>query len=148
MAKVGITDTILRDAHQSQAATRMRFSQMEPAFEKLDKVGYFSLECWGGARFDSCLRFLNEDRWDRLRKLRTKKGLPLAACLPPILVNAVIVGAEVTYIFMPETASLGMLAFNMLTVGIGQAISVGILGIALVRVIEKTPALKRIFTEW
>ena len=45
MAKVGITDTILRDAHQSQAATRMRFSQMEPAFEKLDKVGYFSLEC-------------------------------------------------------------------------------------------------------
>lgn len=52
MAKVGITDTILRDAHQSQAATRMRFSQMEPAFEKLDKVGYFSLECWGGATFD------------------------------------------------------------------------------------------------
>ena len=74
MAKVGITDTILRDAHQSQAATRMRFSQMEPAFEKLDKVGYFSLECWGGATFDSCLRFLNEDPWERLRKLR--KGLP------------------------------------------------------------------------
>lgn len=84
----------------------------------------------------------------RLRKLRTKKGLPLAACLPPILVNAVVVGAEVTYIFMPETASLGMLAFNMLTVGIGQAISVGILGVALVRVIEKTSALHRIFTEW
>ena len=74
MAKVGITDTILRDAHQSQAATRMRFSQMEPAFEKLDKVGYFSLECWGGATFDSCLRFLNEDPWERLRTLR--KGLP------------------------------------------------------------------------
>ena len=74
MAKVGITDTILRDAHQSQAATRMRFSQMEPAFEKLDKVGYFSLECWGGATFDSCLRFLNEDPWERLRKLR--KALP------------------------------------------------------------------------
>ena len=74
MAKVGITDTILRDAHQSQAATRMRFSQMEPAFDKLDKVGYFSLECWGGATFDSCLRFLNEDPWERLRKLR--KGLP------------------------------------------------------------------------
>ena len=84
----------------------------------------------------------------RLRKVRTKKGLPLAACLPPVLVNAVVVGAEITYIFMPETASLPMLAFNMLTVGIGQAISVGILGVALVRVIEKTPALKRIFTEW
>ncbi|NLI20704.1 MAG: oxaloacetate decarboxylase subunit alpha [Clostridiales bacterium] len=74
MAKVGITDTILRDAHQSQAATRMRTSQMVPAFENLDKVGYFSLECWGGATFDSCLRFLNEDPWERLRTLR--KGLP------------------------------------------------------------------------
>ncbi len=74
MSKVGITDTILRDAHQSQAATRMRISQMEPAFEKLDKVGYFSLECWGGATFDTCLRFLNEDPWERLRTLR--KGLP------------------------------------------------------------------------
>ncbi|MEA4999048.1 MAG: pyruvate carboxylase subunit B [Candidatus Limiplasma sp.] len=74
MPKVGITDTILRDAHQSQAATRMRISQMEPAFEQLDKVGYFSLECWGGATFDTCLRFLNEDPWERLRTLR--KGLP------------------------------------------------------------------------
>ena len=74
MAKVGITDTILRDAHQSQAATRMRTSQMVPAFEMLDKVGYYSLECWGGATFDSCLRFLNEDPWERLRTLR--KGLP------------------------------------------------------------------------
>ncbi len=74
MGKVGITDTILRDAHQSQAATRMRTSQMIPAFENLNKVGYFSLECWGGATFDSCLRFLNEDPWERLRTLR--KGLP------------------------------------------------------------------------
>lgn len=74
MAKLGITDTILRDAHQSQAATRMRISQMKPAFEMLDKVGYFSLECWGGATFDSCLRFLNEDPWERLRTLR--KGMP------------------------------------------------------------------------
>ncbi|MCL1855059.1 MAG: oxaloacetate decarboxylase subunit alpha [Clostridia bacterium] len=74
MPKVGITDTILRDAHQSQAATRMRISQMIPAFERLDRVGYFSLECWGGATFDSCLRFLNEDPWERLRTLR--KGLP------------------------------------------------------------------------
>ncbi len=74
MAKVKITDTILRDAHQSQAATRMRLDEMLPACEMLDKVGYFSLECWGGATFDSCLRFLNEDPWERLRKLR--KALP------------------------------------------------------------------------
>ena len=61
MPKVGITDTILRDAHQSQAATRMRISQMTPAFERLDKVGYYSLECWGDATFDSYLHFLNKD---------------------------------------------------------------------------------------
>ncbi len=72
--KVLITDTILRDAHQSQAATRMRLDEMLPACEMLDKVGYYSLECWGGATFDSCLRFLNEDPWERLRQLR--KALP------------------------------------------------------------------------
>lgn len=72
--KILITDTILRDAHQSQAATRMRTSDMLPACEILDSIGYWSLECWGGATFDSCLRFLNEDPWDRLRKL--KKALP------------------------------------------------------------------------
>ncbi len=74
MAKVKITDTILRDGHQSQAATRMRTDEMLPACEKLDKVGYFSLECWGGATYDACIRFLNEDPWERLRKLR--KALP------------------------------------------------------------------------
>ena len=74
MAKVKITDTILRDAHQSQAATRMRIEEMLPICPQLDKVGYYSLECWGGATFDSCLRFLNEDPWERLRKLR--KALP------------------------------------------------------------------------
>lgn len=72
--KVMIMDTILRDAHQSQAATRMRVEDMFPACEILDSIGYYSLECWGGATFDSCLRFLNEDPWDRLRKLR--KALP------------------------------------------------------------------------
>ena len=72
--KLFITDTILRDAHQSQAATRMRVEDMLPACEILDSIGYWSLECWGGATFDSCLRFLNEDPWDRLRKLR--KALP------------------------------------------------------------------------
>ena len=70
MAKVQITETILRDAHQSQAATRMRTDEMLPVADKLDKVGYWSLEAWGGATFDSCLRFLNEDPWERLRKIR------------------------------------------------------------------------------
>ncbi|MBR5718321.1 MAG: oxaloacetate decarboxylase subunit alpha [Clostridia bacterium] len=74
MAKLLVTDTILRDAHQSQAATRMRIEDMLPACELLDSVGYWSLECWGGATFDSCLRFLNEDPWERLRTLR--KALP------------------------------------------------------------------------
>ncbi len=74
MGKVLITDTILRDAHQSQAATRMRLDEMLPACEILDSIGYYSLEAWGGATFDTCLRFLNEDPWDRLRALR--KALP------------------------------------------------------------------------
>ncbi len=69
-----ITDTILRDAHQSQAATRMRLSDMLPACELLDNMGYWSLECWGGATFDACMRFLNEDPWERLRALR--KAMP------------------------------------------------------------------------
>jgi len=72
--KLFITDTILRDAHQSQAATRMKLEDMLPACEILDKVGFWSLECWGGATFDSCMRFLNEDPWERLRTL--KKALP------------------------------------------------------------------------
>jgi len=70
MGKVGITDTILRDAHQSQAATRMRTSEMLPMAAELNAAGYWSLEMWGGATFDSCLRFLNEDPWERLRQLR------------------------------------------------------------------------------
>ncbi len=65
-----IMDTILRDAHQSQAATRMRTEQMVPVLEQLDEVGYYSLEGWGGATFDTCMRFLNEDPWERLRTLR------------------------------------------------------------------------------
>ncbi|MCF0135637.1 MAG: oxaloacetate decarboxylase subunit alpha [Lachnospiraceae bacterium] len=69
-----ITDTILRDAHQSQAATRMKLEDMLPACEILDSIGYWSLECWGGATFDSCMRFLNEDPWERLRALR--KAMP------------------------------------------------------------------------
>ena len=69
-----ITDTILRDAHQSQAATRMKIEDMVPILPVLDSIGYWSLECWGGATFDVCMRFLNEDPWERLRTL--KKGLP------------------------------------------------------------------------
>ena len=72
--KLFITDTILRDAHQSQAATRMRIEDMIPMLEELDKVGYWSVECWGGATFDACMRFLNEDPWERLRTI--KKHMP------------------------------------------------------------------------
>ncbi|MCD8248849.1 MAG: oxaloacetate decarboxylase subunit alpha [Lachnospiraceae bacterium] len=69
---IKITETILRDAHQSLIATRMTTEQMLPIVEKLDQVGYHSLECWGGATFDASLRFLKEDPWDRLRKIRDK----------------------------------------------------------------------------
>ena len=67
---IKITETILRDAHQSLIATRMTTEQMLPIVDKMDKVGYHSVECWGGATFDACLRFLKEDPWERLRKLR------------------------------------------------------------------------------
>lgn len=70
--QIGITETILRDAHQSLIATRMPIEDMLPILEKLDKVGFYSLECWGGATFDACLRFLKEDPWERLRILREK----------------------------------------------------------------------------
>jgi len=70
MSKVHITDTILRDAHQSLIATRMRTEDMLPICERLDRVGFWSLEMWGGATYDACLRFLKEDPWERLRKLR------------------------------------------------------------------------------
>ncbi len=72
MAKVRITETVLRDAHQSLIATRMSSEDIMPIVEKLDNIGYHSLECWGGATFDSCLRFLNEDPWERLRNIKKK----------------------------------------------------------------------------
>jgi oxaloacetate decarboxylase alpha subunit len=68
--KVGITDTTLRDGHQSLLATRMKIEDMLPIAEKIEQVGYHSLEVWGGATFDTCMRFLNEDPWERLRTLR------------------------------------------------------------------------------
>ena len=70
MPKVHITDVILRDAHQSLIATRMRTGDMLPACERLDRIGYWSLEVWGGATFDACLRYLREDPWERLKRLR------------------------------------------------------------------------------
>ncbi|MCQ2435866.1 MAG: oxaloacetate decarboxylase subunit alpha [Clostridia bacterium] len=72
MAKVKICETVLRDSHQSLIATRMTTEQMLPILEEMDKVGYYSLEAWGGATFDACLRFLDEDPWERLRKIRDK----------------------------------------------------------------------------
>lgn len=72
MRKIGFVDTILRDAHQSLMATRMTYKDMEPALDKLDKVGYRALECWGGATFDSCIRYLNEDPWERIRNIKSR----------------------------------------------------------------------------
>ena len=70
--KIHFTETVLRDANQSLIATRMPFSDFEGILETLDKAGYYSLECWGGATFDSCLRYLSEDPWERLRKIKAK----------------------------------------------------------------------------
>ncbi len=74
MAKVKVTETVLRDAHQSLLATRMKMEEMLPILPLMDKAGFHSVECWGGATFDSCLRFLNEDPWERLRTI--KKNMP------------------------------------------------------------------------
>ncbi len=79
--KVMLTETILRDAHQSQAATRMRIDEMLPVLEQLDEIGYYSIEAWGGATFDSCLRFLNEDPWERLRTLKSHLKTPIQMLL-------------------------------------------------------------------
>ena len=73
MAKrVEITETVLRDSHQSLIATRMTTDEILPILPEMDEIGYHSLEAWGGATFDACLRFLNEDPWERLRKIRDK----------------------------------------------------------------------------
>lgn len=72
MKKVGFTETVLRDANQSLIATRLPFDKFEGILETMNKAGYYSVECWGGATFDSCLRYLNEDPWERLRKIKEK----------------------------------------------------------------------------
>jgi len=70
MGPLGITEVVLRDGHQSLLATRMRIDDMLPICEKLDQVGYWSLETWGGATFDSCIRYLGEDPWERIRQFK------------------------------------------------------------------------------
>ena len=72
MRKVQFTETVLRDANQSLIATRLPYDVYEPILEKIDQAGYYAVECWGGATFDVCLRYLNEDPWERLQKLRKK----------------------------------------------------------------------------
>ena len=71
---LGITDVVLRDAHQSILATRVRLEDMLPIAPKLDQVGFWSVESWGGATFDACIRYLGEDPWERIREL--KKAMP------------------------------------------------------------------------
>ena len=74
MKKVQFTETVLRDANQSLMATRLPYADYEPILDVMDKAGYYSVECWGGATFDSCLRYLGEDPWERLRNIR--KNMP------------------------------------------------------------------------
>ena len=69
---VQFTETVLRDANQSLIATRLPYEKFEPILETMDKAGFYSAECWGGATFNVCLRYLNEDPWERLRKIRAK----------------------------------------------------------------------------
>ncbi len=80
MKKIEITETVLRDGHQSLAATRMKTEEMLPILEQMDQAGYHSIECWGGATFDACLRFLEEDPWNRLRQLRRHKKTRSCRC--------------------------------------------------------------------
>ena len=83
-----ITETVLRDAQQSLIATRMPFDDFEAVLDEMDKAGYHSIECWGGATFDSCLRYLNEDPWERLRKIKShmkQTKLQMLITIPMIL---------------------------------------------------------------
>jgi len=115
MPQVKITDTILRDAHQSLIATRMRIEDILPICEKLDKVGFWSLEMWGGATFDACIRFLKEDPWQRLRKLR--EALPNTK-LQMLLRGQNLLGYrhysdDVVRAFVERTADNGMDIFRI-----------------------------------
>ena len=70
--KIGITEVVLRDAHQSLLATRLRYEDMEQSLKELDSIGFWSVESWGGAIFDSCIRYLGEDPWERIRNIKSK----------------------------------------------------------------------------
>ena len=70
--KIGITELVLRDAHQSLLATRLRYEDMESILSEIDSIGYWSVESWGGAIFDSCIRYLGEDPWERIRNIKLK----------------------------------------------------------------------------
>jgi pyruvate carboxylase subunit B len=115
MAKVHITDTILRDAHQSLIATRMRTEDMLPICAKLDQVGYWSLEVWGGATFDACVRFLKEDPWERLRKL--KAALPntrkCRCCCAGRTCSAIAITDDVVRAFVAKAAVNGIDVFRI-----------------------------------
>ena len=115
MDKVHITDTVLRDGHQSLIATRMRTADMLPVCAELDAVGYWSLEAWGGATYDACLRFLKEDPWERLRVLR--KALPNTP-LQMLLRGQNLLGYrhysdEVVRAFVERSASNGIDVFRI-----------------------------------
>jgi len=115
MPKINVTDTILRDAHQSLIATRMRTDDMLPICDKLDKVGFWSLEVWGGATFDACVRFLKEDPWERLRQL--KQALPNTR-LQMLLRGQNLVGYrhyadDVVRSFVQKSADNGMDVFRV-----------------------------------
>src|SRR5512137_636016 len=112
---LGICDTVLRDSNQSLLATRMRTEDMIPAMEMLDDVGYWSLEVWGGATFDSCMRFLNEDPWERLRTMR--KRMPKTR-LQMLLRGQVVVGYrhyadDVVDRFIAKAVENGMQVFRI-----------------------------------
>ena len=80
MKQMHITETVLRDAQQSLIATRMPFEDFEGILDEMDQAGYHSIECWGGATFDSCLRYLHEDPWERLRKIKSPAEEIISAC--------------------------------------------------------------------
>ncbi|MDN5376150.1 MAG: oxaloacetate decarboxylase (Na+ extruding) subunit alpha, partial [Thermacetogenium sp.] len=110
-----ITDTTLRDAHQSLWATRMRTEDMVPVLEKLDEVGYFSLEMWGGATFDVCIRYLNEDPWDRIRIIKKHvKKTPLQMLLRgQNLVGYANYPDDVVEAFVDKAAEVGIDIFRV-----------------------------------
>lgn len=94
--KIRVTETALRDAHQSLIATRMTTEEMLPILDKLDKIGYYSLECWGGATYDACLRFLNEDPWARLRTIREHCPNTSCRCFSEVRICSVTVTMPMT----------------------------------------------------